>query len=540
MKSHKKILILVVSLFLFFCFGKIETNAQIAKLEDLMGDASTEQLISMDLQDANLKDVMKIFSIQSGLNFIASEEVENRKISLFLDKVPIKEAMEKLFKANKLTYEWDENSNIYVVKYWGKPEIERITRIYILKYRTVSSAKMMKEKDKLFTSSYSVSSSSGDSSSSTSSGTAMTTGTETETVNNNDIISAVRQVLTKDGKCMEESATNSIIVTDSAINFPTIEHIIARLDMPQPLVMLEVEMLDVDKNKIDKLGFQFNGNSNTYSFDLKTATKVTAFPFSAFNADNIGNMPSLFSSDKGYGTATFGSWDIALNLLKQQRDTKFLARPRLLTLNNEPAEISITRDEVVTVKKTYLATDSAGASTDNSVQIEFERATSLSLTPEGIGIFLKVTPQVNMETGEVTMVVSPKTSSTSKSPYIDIPDTLALDPEVRSTKSVVKVMDGETVVIGGLIHQEKDLTKTKMPMLGQIPIIGALFRSKDLTKDRERELLVFITPRIIKDPNMMKIYQEKKKLTMKTNNTVSMDSTKRNLIDASLNNIDFR
>ncbi|MDD4894428.1 MAG: secretin and TonB N-terminal domain-containing protein, partial [Candidatus Omnitrophica bacterium] len=80
--------------------------------------------ISMDFQDANLKDILKLFSIQSGLNFIASEDVQNRRITLFLDKVTIKEAMDKLFKANDLSYELDPDSKIFIVKDWGSPQAQ--------------------------------------------------------------------------------------------------------------------------------------------------------------------------------------------------------------------------------------------------------------------------------------------------------------------------------------------------------------------------------------------------------------------------------
>ncbi|MCM8781142.1 MAG: STN domain-containing protein, partial [Candidatus Omnitrophica bacterium] len=98
---------------------------------------SGEIPISMDLQDASLKETLKILSIQSGLNFIASEAVQDRKITIYLDKVPLKPAMDKLFKANNLTYELDKQANIIIVKDWGKPEIETVTRVFKLKYATV-------------------------------------------------------------------------------------------------------------------------------------------------------------------------------------------------------------------------------------------------------------------------------------------------------------------------------------------------------------------------------------------------------------------
>ncbi len=198
------------------------------------------------------------------------------------------------------------------------------------------------------------------------------------------------------------------------------------------------------------------------------------------------------------GSAVIGNYYAALlNFLTQQQDTKYLARPRILTLNNETAEIGITKDEVMSMKQ-VRTTD---ANNISSIDITYDRATSLVLTPEGIGIFLRVTPQINLDTGEITMVVNPKTSSASDSVTVTSGGTSSFyrDPEVRSTKSIIKVKDGETVVLGGMIHQEKQETRQKVPILGDIPVFGALFRNKNVSKNIDRELLVFITPRIIKD-----------------------------------------
>src|SRR3989338_6255312 len=103
--------------FLIFCLLPLKLPAA-----DLSPFNDPNITISMDFQDANLKDVVKIFSIQSGLNFIASEAVQDRKITLFLNKVPIKGSLDKLFKANNLTYELDQEAKIFLVKDWGRPQ----------------------------------------------------------------------------------------------------------------------------------------------------------------------------------------------------------------------------------------------------------------------------------------------------------------------------------------------------------------------------------------------------------------------------------
>ncbi|MDD5408784.1 MAG: hypothetical protein PHC71_01650, partial [Candidatus Omnitrophica bacterium] len=111
------------------------------------------------------------------------------------------------------------------------------------------------------------------------------------------------------------------------------------------------------------------------------------------------------------------------------------------------------------------------------------------------------------------------------------------DPEERSTKSIVRIKDGETVVIGGLIRNDTSETITKLPVLGDIPIIGGLFRHKNKDKDRERELLVFITPRIVKS-NQVKIEQMQRfSLPIREQNVVT-HINRDYLINSSLNNFD--
>ena len=105
--------------------------------EESLPQSDSPPEISMDFKDANLKDVLKLFSIQSGMNFIASGAVQERKITLYLDKVPVEQAMDKLFKANNLSYDYYRDSNIFIVKEWGRLQVETETRIFYLKHAMV-------------------------------------------------------------------------------------------------------------------------------------------------------------------------------------------------------------------------------------------------------------------------------------------------------------------------------------------------------------------------------------------------------------------
>jgi type II secretory pathway component GspD/PulD (secretin) len=215
-----------------------------------------------------------------------------------------------------------------------------------------------------------------------------------------------------------------------------------------------------------------------------------------------------------------------------------LARPRILTLNNETAEIGITKDEIVSTSTT--TTEDAGGTP--RTEYTYVRSTSLSLTPEGIGVFLRVTPMINDDTGEIILIVNPKSSSTTQS---EIAATTNRDPEVRASKSIIKVRDGETVVIGGLIKMEKQIVKTKVPVLGDIPVMGMFFRGKDQSKNQERELLVFITPHIIKDEPMLLSAKKPLKAGASAGKQRSQSNkitlfTRHEAVNTALNNLDER
>lgn len=441
--------------------------------------------ISMDLQDASLKDVLKIFSMQSGLNFIASEAVQDRKITLYLDKVPVEQAMIKLFNANGLYYDLEENSNIVIIKDWGKPVVDTITKIFYLKYATVSTSSLKEEM------SNNLGASSTDDSSSDSSSSSSSTSSEGKWKKEDEsgLTAVIKKLLSENGSLIEDYRTNSLIITDIPSRMEVITRTIAALDVQQPQVMLEVEMLDVNKNLVDKLGVQFS--QSPLKIGIIGGSMGLGFPFKSWS-DTIrsdASFGSIVINSSDTTSPAYNVYTATLNFLSTQTDTKYLARPRIMTLNNETAEIKIVTDESIGISTTTEATT-------GTTGITVERAET--------GVKLRVTPQINLELGEVTMFIYPEVSEATQGNPISagVSGTYTFrDPEVRSTKSTVRIKDGETVIIGGLIRNDSSEIVTKLPFFGDIPLIGALFRNKDKQRDRERELLVFITPHIIKGNN---------------------------------------
>mgnify|MGYP001595756075 CR=1 FL=1 len=142
-----------------------------------------------------------------------------------------------------------------------------------------------------------------------------------------------------------------------------------------------------------------------------------------------------------------------------------------------------------------------------------------------------------MDTGEITMFIVPAVAEATASSISSSTGVTFWNPEIRTTKSIVRVKDGETVVVGGLIRNKKTQTITKLPILGDLPLLGGLFRHKSIDPDKERELIIFITPHIIKDTNVE--FARARKTSLITEEQITASPVDRQLaIDASLNSFE--
>jgi type II secretory pathway component GspD/PulD (secretin) len=498
MKTLFKTGLIIFLLSLFLPLPKLAADAGLP-LPDV------EPEISMDFQDANLKDVLKIFSIQSGMNFLASEGVQDRKLTLYMDKVPLSQAMKKLFKANNLSYDLDKEAKIFIVKDWGKPTTETVTKVFYLKNATISASSLKEEmKNNLSGTSASFTPGESDSGSTTSSSDSGGTDSGKWKVEDEaGITYAVKKLLSENGSVIEDYRTNSLVVTDTPGRMEVISQVIAALDVPVPQVLLEVEMLDVSKDMVDEIGvnwpttlasLDFYGTKritnlfgskgpNPKSWTLEVDDTPTGFSFGPWGADHFG--PTVFSVINA---------NLTFDFLSTQTDTKILARPRVMTLNNETAEIRIATDEAIGLTQSTTSTGGTGTTTSEAERFE-------------TGVILRVTPQINVDTGEVTLFVYPRVANANLGQTFTVADLpyQFRDPEERSTKQVLRIKDGETVVIGGLIRNDSQQVINKLPVLGDLPLVGGLFRHTSRTPNEERELLVFITPHILKDNNKSNI-----------------------------------
>ncbi|MCK9614787.1 MAG: hypothetical protein M0R48_04680 [Candidatus Omnitrophica bacterium] len=473
----RKIILTVLSLLL------IPLNISFSQ-DNIYGDylvSGTQKLISLDLEGAKLIDTLKMLSQQTGLNFVSTEAVKERTLTLYLEKVPLKEAMDIIFKANNLTYEYYPDANMFVVKEMGKPTIELMTKVYHLKYVRIRSSRQQKEINVIMEP-QSPTGTSGSSSSTSDNSSGSDSSSEETDKKDSGIKNTIKNILTEFGKVSEDPITNSLIVVDVPAQFPIIDEVIRNLDMPVPKVMIEVEMLDVTKGLVDQIGFKYGQTlgSNDFQAVYNGPLRSTAFPLEKF----VKTPAQTFT----YGTLDIQTFNMYIQALSTDTTTKILARPKILTLSNETAEINLTTNEAIGINTTTTET---GVQTSTTERTE-------------TGTKLRVTPQVNKDTGEITLFVEVfnRTATNSDLTLTTGATGKIKNPEERGARTVLRLANGETLLLGGLIKNNSTKTISKVPFLGDIPFIGNMFTYKDDNRS-ERELLVFMTPKIVEDTPML-------------------------------------
>ncbi len=272
--------------------------------------------------------------------------------------------------------------------------------------------------------------------------------------------------------------TNSLIIMTSPANYEKVKKVLDELDKPVPQVLIKVLLAEVTHDGNVEWGAEFS-----FLDTLGKDTSVTV------DTDfSLGNLTS------GYVAKIVDEkFDVTLRALEQDGKLNILSRPYILASNNQTATITV-GNEVPFIRDTRT-TDTG--QTINTIEYE------------DIGIILEVTPYINDE-GLVIMDLSQEISAISGE---SVPISETVDASVfakRSSENRVIARDGQTVVIGGLMEDRVTKTHKKVPLLGDIPILGMLFKSIE-EKTSKTELLIFLTPTVAKtDQELNEISKAKK------------------------------
>jgi len=408
----------------------------------------TGEPISLELKDADIKDVLRMFAKTTGLNIVVDPDVTGT-VTVQLDNVPWDQCLDTILKINRLDYVV-ENNVLRVAKIDRLKEEKRA----LADYKTAEEmAKPMRTVTK---------------------GLSYARAEEVARllVSQNFLLSARGSVVT-------DPRTNQLIIRDTTDRLEGILNLIDQLDTPNPQVVIEARIVETTRSFAQALGvvWGFEGNadpehgtSTGWSFPNKVrlggGVDLSRPGFG--NVDGVGSVIAFTFAD------ILDSFNLGFALQAAETDglVKVISSPKVTAQNNQLAHIqSGLLIPVQTVS-------------NNTVTVVYVDAT----------LSLDVTPQITAE-GTVVLDIDLKKREPAEGVVIQGAGNVPLS--TRDARTRVMVRDGGTTVIGGIYKFNDDESKSGIPGLNKIPVLGALFRSSSMTKKHE-ELLIFITPRIVK------------------------------------------
>lgn len=441
----------------------VEAEEYVAGIEDeLYGEgieAEEDALANVTLifKDADIRTVLHTLSYKSGVNIVAASDVEG-KVNIRLVDVPWETALEVIIKNQGLSYE--KVGNIIRVVTLESVAVEELqNEIFVLNY---SKAK--------------------------------------------DVASAIEDTLTERGKVKYDERTNTLIITDIPTNLYKVRKVIERLDSRTPQIAIEAKIIETTLDKDENMGIAWNleatasgsGIPTTLPFkrigslvsgrqtDASSIYRPLGDPDSEppFPSTTIPSFPYIDASAFTFGTLDFSEMSAALEILNQRTDTKIISNPNITTLDNQQAMVKVT---TVFNIPTYERNESTG-----SMEVT-------GYTEKDVGIILTVTPHVN-QAGDIVVDLKPEVSAFVQWDTFGTGGNTIFAPRFRTRTAETQVMvkDGQTIVIGGMISETTTKVRRKVPILGDIPILGELFKK---TEDgiETTDLLIFVTVRLLKE-----------------------------------------
>jgi type II secretory pathway component GspD/PulD (secretin) len=436
--------------------------------------------VTADFKDVDLAYVLNFLSDSTGVNIIpgSSVKAEERKVSMRIKDLPLESALKYILKNQGLTYRIEEDA-VWVATPKEMKTEELETKIYFLNQGSGLYAQF--------------------------SGTAIGVGTELGSVAQMEKVKTFKDTLEaavdwpKGSRIVLDERTGALIVTNTPSNLQIIEEILYKIDISPVQVLVEARFIEIEMTDLSELGIEWK-----LTDDFKADTKKKTGGIKTKISKDSGVDWSVFSrQSEGFnltyaGVLSHPQFEAVLHALEESKKSKTLSAPKVTTMNNQQATIKVVDEwRYPTRYDTQLAQydingdgdyDDAGESTWVVVPIEF--------VTRDIGILLHVTPSVGVNKDIISLALIPEVSEGEKD-YFEYSGGVKLPKFTsRSVSTNVIINNGETVVLGGLIKETKVKKITKVPLLGDIPILGLPFR-KTTTDIVRKNLLIFVTARII-------------------------------------------
>lgn len=284
-----------------------------------------------------------------------------------------------------------------------------------------------------------------------------------------------------------------IVITDEETS-QYVSQVITNLDRPKPQVLIKVVFLEVTHNNNSDIGVE--GGFRRKIDDSTTGQGANVFGLSGLNSiatnvplNSLGlPVQSIGQTPPGAGLYQIlgQDYEVTLRAIAQAGKLEVLSRPSILTRNNQPATITVGQSVPLVTSVSYQGITGTPIN---------------SISYQSVGIILNVTPFITSD-GMVEMIVSPQISQLSAQSVPIAAGVSAPIIDIRSADTVVVTPDGQTVIIGGLMQNSKTTTDSKIPILGDIPLLGAAFKRKAKTTVKT-ELIIFLTPHIVYEPTQL-------------------------------------
>ncbi len=502
--ARKTLTVIVAVIFAFFsvcvdCLAQMDMGAEAAVATVKQALPATGN-VTVNFKDVDIKTVLHYLSEVSGVDIVPSPGVD-ASITMRLRDKPWEVALDIVTRNYGYVYSSDDERGI--IRVMPKSQLrdeEPITEVIPLNHM-IREIELSKEEE----------------------GEEVIVQAKQESIL--QLLMAINSILDikKGERASYISGANSIVVTAIPARITEVKNMVTKIDKKSPQVILDCKVIEITLTDDERFGIDWNA-----VITAAGAARPTTFPFSAsgaipwmssyaqnkfypdadrdgggtkfpyYDTGTLVNPMTVVPSDSAlftYGTLDFSQFTATLSLIEDRTDTEVLSAPRITTLNNQKATIKVV--EKIMLQKTQETTQTAGI-----VTVEFEKESEA----REVGVILTVIPHVNEE-GDISVNLLPEVSNRQGTGFETIPvggtnNAIALTFNSREANTIVRVRDGETIFLGGLIRENSTIRENKLPILGDlfgdIPIIGNTFKYDQETLEKT-EVVFFITVHIVKD-----------------------------------------
>ena len=335
--------------------------------------------------------------------------------------------------------------------------------------------------------------------------------------------------------------TSTLIVHNTAENLEKFEQVLDWINTTPPNVQIEAKFVDISQSDLDELGFQWGlGGKNMGSFGINGGQQLTPFGFPGGTAPTEGNLTTglrtasavqqnaidALLAANGFGSSvspqgqvatvsgilTDPQFSVVINALSQKSSTDLLSAPKVTVVSGHSAEIRVAEEFIYPTAFQPPTATAAGGGVNGGGAAAVTPSIPSSFSTREVGVLLDVVPSVGSDGYTINLALIPEVSEFLGFINYGGPISLAAGNNVVTTFNDIKqplfstrtvatsvvIWDGQTVVMGGMIREDVSVIDDKVPFLGDIPMLGRLFRSK-VNSRTKRNLLMFVTARIV-DP----------------------------------------